>query len=91
MSQQIDNENVEDDAPVSAAQNLTSTSKNDSSQTGPEPVKQAQVVEGKSFFERWKTSRFWLVRGIYYILFSVWMVVMAIGGLIAWLIALLFI
>lgn len=91
MSQQIDNDNVEHDGPVIETQNLTQTSKNNARQTESEPVLEAEVVKERSFSERWKTSRFWLVRGSYYILFSVWMVVMAIGGLIAWLIALLFI
>ncbi|WP_299390548.1 hypothetical protein [uncultured Gelidibacter sp.] len=48
-------------------------------------------IEKKSFGERWKTHRFWLFRGTYYVLFSVWAIVMAIGGAIAWLIAMLFI
>ena len=91
MSQQKDNDNVENDGPILETQNLTLNSKNNARQTEPEPVLEAKVVEERSFFERWKTSRFWLVRGSYYILFSVWMVVMAIGGVIAWLIALLFI
>lgn len=45
----------------------------------------------KSFAERMKTHRFWLVRSIYFVFYSVWMVVMAIGMFIAWLIAMLFI
>ncbi|QAA80451.1 hypothetical protein EI546_01325 [Aequorivita sp. H23M31] len=45
----------------------------------------------KSFAERWKTNRFWLVKGSYYILHTVWMIVMIVGGFIAWLISLLFI
>ncbi|MBJ7881751.1 hypothetical protein [Gelidibacter salicanalis] len=48
-------------------------------------------IKKPSFGERWKTSRFWLVRGAYYALFSVWAIVMAIGGVIAWIIAMLFI
>ncbi|WP_133240869.1 hypothetical protein [Marixanthomonas spongiae] len=55
------------------------------------PNKNPSAKKKRSFAERWKTNRFWLVRGTYYVLYSVWMVVMAIGAFIAWLIALLFI
>ena len=49
------------------------------------------IVTKKSFAERMKTHRFWLVRGVYYIFYSVWMILMGIGMFIAWLIAMLFI
>ena len=49
------------------------------------------IIKEKSFADRMKTHRFWLVRGVFYIFYSVWMVVMAIGMFIAWLIAMLFI
>ena len=49
------------------------------------------VVKEKSFAERIKTNRFWLVRGIYKVFYSVWMIAMGIGMCIAWLIAMLFI
>ncbi|TDU39760.1 hypothetical protein BXY82_1790 [Gelidibacter sediminis] len=52
----------------------------------PEPI-----AKDRSFGERWKTHRFWLVRVSYHVLFSVWAIVMAIGGIIAWIIAMLFI
>lgn len=48
-------------------------------------------LKKKSFTEKWENHRFWLVRASYIVLRSVWMVVIAIGGFIAWLIALLFI
>ncbi len=48
-------------------------------------------LETKSFSERMKTNRFWVVRSVYYASYSVWMIVMAIGIGIAWLIAMLFI
>lgn len=91
MSQEIDNDNVEHDEPVLATQDSTLTSENNSRKTASEPVWKAEVVEKRSFSERWKTNRFWLVRGSYHVLHSVWMVVMAIGAFIVWLIALLFI
>lgn len=49
------------------------------------------IVNEKPFSERMKSNRFWLVRGVYYIFYSVWMIVMGIGMAIAWLIAMLFI
>lgn len=44
-----------------------------------------------SFVERWENHRFWLVRASYTFLYSVWVVVMAVGGFIAWLVAMLFV
>ncbi len=44
-----------------------------------------------SFLERWENSRFLLIKGLFYLFKSVWIIVMAIGSLIAWLIAVLFI
>lgn len=82
MSQQIDNDNVQDS---------TFTSKRTPKQPEPEPVLEAKVVEKTPFLDRWKTNRFWLVRGSYYVLRSVWMIVMGIGMFIAWLISFLFI
>lgn len=40
-----------------------------------------------SFLEQLKTSRFWLVRGIYFIVASIWTIVMIVGGFIAWLVS----
>ena len=91
MSQRIDNDNVEQDSSVLGTQDSTLSSKNNSLETEPEPRTEAEVLEKSTFSERWKTSRFWLIRGIYHVLRSVWMVVMVIGGFIVWLISLLFI
>lgn len=55
------------------------------------PELKPRVVHKKPFTERMKMHRFFLVRAVYYIFYSVWAVVMAIGMLIAWLIAMLFI
>lgn len=41
--------------------------------------------------EKWKSHPFWLFRISYLILHSIWLVAMAIGGFIAWLISFLFI
>lgn len=42
-----------------------------------------------TFVEKWKNHRFLIVRGSYVVLNSIWMVVMAVGMFLAWLIALL--
>ena len=57
----------------------------------PDIVSEPVVEEEDSFIEKWKNNRFLLVRGTYYLLHSIWMVIMVVGGFIAWLIALLFI
>ena len=91
MPQQKDNDDFENNGFVLETSNPTLTSKNTSRETEPESILEAEGDEKVSFFERWKTSRFWLVRGTYYVLYSVWMIVVVIGGFIAWLISLLFI
>ena len=91
MSQQIYDDNLEQDNFVLEAQESTSTSKDETRAAKLESDFQEIVVEKKSFSERWKTNRFWLVRGSFHVLKSVWMVAVVIGGFIAWLISLLFI
>ncbi|WP_026449626.1 hypothetical protein [Aequorivita capsosiphonis] len=91
MSQRIDQENVQHSSSIVADQDPPLISKGTSIDQEPEPVLENKTVEKKSFSERWQTNRFWLVRGSYHVLRSVWMVAMFIGGLIAWLISLLFI
>lgn len=51
--------------------------------------KNMKTIE-ESFLDRWKTNRFWIIRGLYYVVVSIWTIVMVIGGFIAWLISLLF-
>lgn len=87
----MDNDNAEDEDSILESQDSTFTSKNTSEKTKPEPVSESEVLERKSFSERWKTNRFWLISGSYHVLRSVWMVAMFIGGLIVWLISFLFI
>lgn len=91
MSQEIDQTNNAHDESISKIQEAPMASKYRADETDPNPVVKAQVVKKKTFTERMKTHRFFLVRGIYYIFYSVWAIVMGIGMLIAWLIAMLFI
>lgn len=49
------------------------------------------MQEKRSFTDRWKYNRFWLIRASYHVLRTIWIIVMAIGAFIAWLISLLFI
>lgn len=91
MSKQKDSDYLEGDGSILETQDSTFTSKNNSKETDSEPAEEVEAVVKRSFSERWKTNRFWLVRGSYQFLRSVWMVAMIIGGFIAWLIAMLFI
>lgn len=43
----------------------------------------------RSFIEKWEQSPYWLVSASYKVLHSIWMVFMAVGMFLAWLIALL--
>jgi hypothetical protein len=51
---------------------------------------QASIVE-RSFAEKWEHHRFSFIRATYLVFNTAWIVVMAIGGFIAWLVAMLFI
>lgn len=88
MSKQINTEDFEKQSTVLETQDALSTSKN---QPDHDFVLEAKVVKKKPFDERWRTNRFFLVRGSYFVLKSVWMVVMAIGAFIAFVISMLFI
>ena len=91
MPKQINSDNFESKGSGLDTQDSTSTSKNTLRETEAKPVLKVEVEEGLSFSERWKTNRFWLIRGTYYVLYSVWMTVIVIAGFIAWLISFLFI
>ena len=54
-------------------------------------MQEGEVSEKQSLIERWKNSRFRLVRAMYILVVSIWTVVMVIGGFIVWLISFLFI
>jgi len=88
MSQQKPND-INDTSSSLSPKEPTSTSSSTSKETEPKPV--VDQVEKESFSDRWKNNKFWLVRGSYHFLRTVWLIVMAIGGFIAWLISLLFI
>lgn len=91
MPQQIDNPNDQPENSDLEAREALLISHNNATEKEAEIPLKSKVVGKKPFTERWKTNRFWLVRGTYYIFYSVWVVVMAIGTFIAWLIAMLFI
>ncbi|MDC8000005.1 hypothetical protein POV26_03075 [Aequorivita todarodis] len=88
MFEQNENGNFEIDNPALTPED--STSRIPSQKKEPTTVSEVEI-EKESFSQRWRTSRFWLVRGSYIVLRAVWTVVMVIGGFIAWLISLLFI
>ena len=71
--------------------NFRATTRRKLSEPELQSVLQLNGERQPSFPERWKSNRFWAVRASYVIVSSVWMVVMGIGTLIAWLIAMLFI
>lgn len=88
MIQQKDDENFASDSSVLEIRDSTLTPINKKEEAHSDSVLIEELVESKSFAERWKTNRFWLIKGTYYVLHTVWMIV---GGFIAWLISLLFI
>lgn len=91
MSQENDHNTNAHQESISKIPEILVTNKEIKYKTRPTPVLKAQDGNRKSFPDRMKTHPFFLVRGIYYIFYSVWAIVMTIGMLIAWLIAMLFI
>ena len=91
MSQQINHDNVGDKALVLEAREARFISDHKAKEAEQKVLLRSPIVNEKTFAERMKTNRFWLVRGVYYVFYSVWMIVMTIGIAIAWLIAMLFI
>lgn len=85
MPQRKDTDNFKNESSDLKNQDSALSSKNNSREI------EAEVEEKKSFIEKWKTNRFWLIKGTYYVLHTVWMTVMVIGGFILWLISFLFI
>lgn len=91
MPQQIKKDNDEmDDSDLKAPDTIL-TSENITIQSEVEDDQQTDVVKKKSFLIKMKTNRFFLVRFIYYILFSIWLIAVMIAGLIAWIISMLLI
>lgn len=91
MSQQLERGNAHARTPISNKIKQENSSKNTSKDPDIKPNAEEKLILQKSFSEKWKTSRFFLVRGSFVVLRSIWMVVMVVGGFIAWLISLLFI
>lgn len=89
MESQNEKQKVKTDKS-SLSHNSKFTSKESPTQVEAE-ILENNDIQDRSFLERWKNSRFWLVRGSYIFLVSVWTVVMVIGGFIVWLISFLFI
>lgn len=53
--------------------------------------REAKRRAGKtSISQKFKTHRYWIPRALYYLLHSIWIAAIAIGGFIAWLISLIF-
>lgn len=61
----------------------SSSSKNSESLNLEEESEDLEYSNG--FFERMKKHRFWLVRVLFYIVYSIWLVVVFIGMIIAWI------
>ncbi|MEO5788217.1 MAG: hypothetical protein ACOH2D_07915 [Gelidibacter sp.] len=91
MSQQINHDNVGGEALVLEAREARLISDTKVKEAELKQLLEISALNKKSFSERMKANRFWLVRGVYYAFYSVWMIVMTIGIAIAWLIAMLFI
>lgn len=90
MSSQFDRDTLEKNHSSLKPQESTSNSSANLEVTKDNKVFQPKVDAKISFVERWETNQFWIVRATYQILKSIWMIVMVIGGFIAWLISLLF-
>lgn len=90
MSKHLSDDNV-DDVSDFETQDSTLTSKDNIRKVAQKPIVKVVSVRKKSFFERMRTSRFWLIQGLYHFLRSIWIIAMAIGSFIIWLIAMLFI
>ena len=91
MSKKENDANTELENATIEKQESVIASTNNENKIEPEIVSETEIEEEESFMEKWKSHRFLLVRGTYFFFHSIWMVVMVIGGFIAWLIALLFI
>ncbi len=91
MSEQIYNDSVEQDTSVSRTQDSTLSNKTNQREINSDPLMKAKVVEEPSFLDKWQNNRFWLIKGSFYLLRSVWMIVMGIGAFIAFIISMLFI
>ncbi len=90
MSQQKCNEDGESDTSHLEVNDSTLTTKNNLKEKDLDSVLKTNVKEKNSFLERWENSRFWLIKGSYQFLRSVWIIIMAIATIIIFLISMLF-
>ena len=91
MLQETDNDNIEHELPVFETREAGLIVDTELKKAEFQSISKTPHLNKKSVSERMKTNRFWLIRAVYYAFYSVWMIVMAIGIAIAWLIAMLFI
>tara|TARA_R110002012_G_scaffold219374_1_gene390835 strand:+ start:229 stop:468 length:240 start_codon:yes stop_codon:yes gene_type:complete len=70
-------------------QNDSSNSEENPNTGKPNDIDPKKVLNEKSFIKKWEHSPYWFISGSYKVLHSIWMVVMAVGMFLAWLIALL--
>lgn len=52
-----------------------------------EHLKKEQIKTENSFFSKLRNHRFWIVRAFAAILYSIWVIILAIGSFLAWLAA----
>lgn len=84
-------EHTDSVAETSDSTSGSSTSDSKSIETESESIGTSIVEKKVPFLEPLKTNRFFLIRVLYYLLRSIWIVVMIIGGILAWIISMLFI
>lgn len=91
MSQE--NSEINKEFQDSEVETLTNTIilENENIEARTELSTKSHQIEKKPFLEPLKTNRFFLIRVLYHILRSIWIVAMIVGGFIAWIISLLFI
>lgn len=91
MSEEINKDSVENEDSVVKIQDASTVSENNSIETTPRTERKVSYIHKKTFLYPLKANRFLLVRILYYILRSIWIVVMIVGGFLAWLLSMLFI
>lgn len=90
MSNEIGNDTIKITSALEA-EDSNLTSENKAIQETSETLPKNKVVKEMSFLEKWRTNRFWIIKGSYYLLHSIWLIVMSIGAFIAFVISMLFI
>lgn len=87
MSKSLPNDNTANSFSAPEKSNLENRENTD--EIVSKTILKNKVLQEKTFVECWKTNRFWLIKGAYYFFHYTWVVVMAVGAFIAWLIAML--